>query len=543
MKHLAFSLVIFFCSLPLLAADDPQLEQEIQRLQKQTLALQDQLNHLQKQMVQQKTQEASAAKIAPKLPPSVAKASNKKTKKGTVPAEANALQPTMQISPQFHTSSVSVHSLDTDPESLEFYPTALVADQHVLTYIAGTPVVTSPYLGSRPAFDGSDYIVNISSINRDIRLMQQRRGLERAYNKIGYPIPNKPIIAISGKAEPIGTIGQAYFGATRADWNLGSNELDVAAVLNDKVEAYMALAYDASPPSVGGQRVANSSIDLNMGFVNIGDLDESPFYFTAGQLYAPFGRFSTSMVSAPLTMRLARIKTRPVIFGYKSQKDTGPFAALYGYRGDTTLGSSGVGGVNLGYILDAFKSTTEVGVSFVSSMNDSGGMQFSGSPPGTTFGGFSSITNGSENVRKVAGVGAHASISFDRYNITTEWVSSAGRFPVSDLSFDGYGAQPQALQLEGGVTFMSFDRPSSVALGYQWSKDSLALNLPQHRVSGVFNISIWKDTVESLEYRHDIDYRANQFANGIAPIGFVNANTVGSGGSSDTLLAQIGVYF
>ena len=80
-----------------------------------------------------------------------------------------------------------MHAVDSDPESVNFYPTALIVDGHVITYIAGTPVSNSTYLGDRPAFDGSDYIVNISSINRDIRLMQQRRRLYRAYESIGYP--------------------------------------------------------------------------------------------------------------------------------------------------------------------------------------------------------------------------------------------------------------------------------------------------------------------------------------------------------------------
>lgn len=442
-------------------------------------------------------------------------------------------------------ASIPVDSkkIDADPESVDFYPTALVADNHVLTYIAGTPVISAPYLGSRPAFDGSDYIVNISSINRDIRLMQQRRSLERAYTKMGYPLPNRPILAFSGAVIPIGSIGQPYFGATRADWNLGSDELDLAAILNDKVEGYMALAYNAAPPSGGGPRVTNSALNLNMGFVNIGDLDESPYYLTAGQLYAPFGRYSTSMISATLPMMITRIKARPFILGYKSQTDSGPFAAIYGYRGDTTLGSTGVGGVNLGYILDVFNATSEVGVSFISSLNDAQGMQTTGAPSGTMFGGFGSETNGSEYVHKIPGVGVHLTLSFDRYNITTEWVSATRPFYASDLSFDGLGAQPQAVQVEGGVTFVSFNRPSSVAAAWQWSSQALALNIPRQRINAVYNISIWKDTVESLEYRHDIDYGANHFANGAAPDGVVNTNTLGSNGTADTVMLQLGIYF
>jgi hypothetical protein len=543
MKHLAIISAIAFFILPTLTqADEAQLKLEVQRLQKQTSELQAQLARIQTQLVKQPSPHKPKSVVVPNGQTTINKAKKVKVSSRKKIVKKRVVKKPQMNSP-FHTSAITINAPDADPESLEFYPTALVADNHVLTYIAGTPVVASPYLGSRPAFDGSDYIVNISSINRDIRLMQQRRSLYRAYEKIGYPPPNSPIIALSGKAEPLGTIGRPYFGDVRGDWNLGSNELDAAAILNDKVEAYMGIAYDAAPPALGGQRVSNSAFGLNMGFVNIGDLDESPFYLTAGQLFAPFGRYSSSMVSAPLPMRLTRTKARPIILGYKSQTESGFFGALYGFRSDTTLGNSAVGGVNLGYILDVYDATSEIGASFISSIDDAGGMQVTGSAPGTTFGGFASPTNGSENVHKVPGAGVHASISYDRYNLTTEWVTSLGRYHVDDLSFNGVGAQPQAAQIEGGITFMAFNRPSSVALGYQWSKDTLALNMPEHRISGVFNISIWKDTVESLEYRHDIDFGKNQYANGISAPGYTKAHTVGSGGSADTLIAQIGVYF
>lgn len=536
MKHKVFIVIIMLSSCRLFAATQPdQLQQELQRLQQQTAQLQAQISQLQKQMVVAK-QKPHPAKAPSKPSASIKTETNPINTGLSTPAK---LLPTQPI----HNTPVTVHTLDATPESLEFYPTALVANEHVMTYIAGTPVVSSPYLGARPAFDGSDYIVNISSINRDIRLMQQRRRLYRAYESIGYPHPNVPIIALSGKVEPIATVNQPVVGATTGDITLGSGELDIAAVLNDKVEAYIGIAYDESPPAVGGQRIANSAFNLNMGFVNIGDLDESPFYFTGGQLFVPYGRFSTAMVSAPLTMLMARTKSRPFILGYKSQKDTGMFAALYGFSSDTTMGSSAAGGLNLGYIYGRGDVTGEVGASFLSSLNDSGGMQRNGSQPGTTFGGFSSPSNGSENVKKIPGVGAHWNMSFDRYNLTAEWVASMHAFRTQDLSFNDHGASPQAGQLEAGMTFMSFHRPSSLGIDYQWTRDALALNLPQQRISAVYNISIWKDTIESLEYRHDINYKLGQYANGAAPAGIVNANTLGTGGSSDTVLAQIGVFF
>lgn len=528
MKHKILFVIIMFCSFPLFAnadQDSEHLQQELQKLQQQTRVLQ--------QKVARLSHEKKHEKTSTKQP-------LKKIKQPKKARHANKVSQGV-----YHSSVVSVHTLNSDPASVEYNPAALIADDHVVTYIAGMPIVSSPYLGARPAFDGSDYLVNISSINRDIRLMQQRRRLYRSYEQMGYEKPNLPILTISGKVEPIATIGKPYVGATKGDLSLGSDELDVAAAVNDKVEAYMALAYISAPSNFVAQRVANSSLNLNMGFVNIGDLDESPFYFTAGQLFVPFGRYSTAMISPPLTMLLSRTKTRPVIVGYKSQAETGPFIAGYGYRGDTTLGSTGVGGVNAGYVYDTGVYNGEVGISYISSMNDAGGMQINGAAadPGGNFGGFGSITNGSENVEKVPAIDLHAILAWDRFSLTAEWVTSIGRFRPQDLSFDGRGAQPQALQLEGGLTFMSFDKPSSFNVSGQWSKNALALNLPEWRINATYNISIWKDTVESLEYRHDIDYGLNQYANGAAPPGLVNTNTYGTGHGADTLLAQIGVYF
>ena len=529
MKYKAFFLVASMSCSPMTAiADNTQLQQEIQQLQKQTQALQSQLAQLQKKLVTQTTPEKNTTVQPKKI------ASKHKTAK-TPAHKAKACN--------VHDSVVTVKSLNNDPAAVEVNPAALIADGHVVTYISGMPVVTSPYLGAFPAFDGSDYIVNISSINRDVRLLQQRRTLYESFKRMGYSQPNLPIIAISGKAEPAGSWHQSTFGQTKGDWTLGSSELDVAASVNNSVEAYLALAYDESPPSIGGPRVSNSALNLNMGFVNIGDLTKTPFYFTAGQLYVPFGRFSTSMISAPLTMRMGRTKARPFIFGYKSPYSSGPFAAAYAYKSDTTLGNSAVGGLNLGYVFNVGSAAGEIGGSMISSLDDVAGLQVTGSRVGTTFGGFASPTNGSELVHKVPGAGVHASMGIDRYSLTAEWISSLGRFHPEDLSFNGKGAQLQSGQFEAGITFMMFDRPSSVSAGYQWSKDTLALNLPEHRISGVYNISIWKDTVESLEYRHDIDFGRNQYANGAAPNGVVNANTVGTGGTADTVLLQIGVYF
>lgn len=574
------------------AEDNAVLEKEIAQLRQQTLALQTRLNHLQNKLTDDKPAEApkkragrnlEQPKTAPTLPkrPGDQPARTQSTAPNPsslvsiedhtthsltaiahsvdtpkTPEEARAAAKTPRLTTEraagtdgetepFHSTIVSVHTLKKTKQSKEdsaksavVYPTALVADGRVITYIAGTPVVSAPFLGERPAFDGSDYIVNISSINRDQRLMQQRRKLYHAYEQIGYPDPNRPILALSGKVVPDATFNQSFYGANSSDINLGETELDVAAALSSTVEGFIGIVYDNAPPSVGGQRVSNSAFGLSLGFINIGNLDKSPFYFTAGQLYAPFGRYSTSMVSGTLPMLVGRTLTRPIIFGYQSRGNAGFYAQGFGYESDTTEGSSAAGGFNVGYSIDRGLVNADLGVSYISTLADSLGMQ-SNNLSSPEFGGFAAPGNGSETVAKTPGVDLHATLSLDRYNFTAEWLDATQAFRPQDLSYNGYGAQPQAGQLEASVTFVVFDRPATVGAGYQWTNQALALNIPAKRGIGVFNISIWRNTVESLEYRYDIDYGANKFANGAGG----TQDMYGTGKSANSVTAQIGVYF
>ena len=76
-------------------------------------------------------------------------------------------------------------------------------------------------------------------------------------------------------------------------------------------------------------------------------------------------------------------------------------------------------------------------------------------------------------------------------------------------------------------------------MGYNWSGQSLALQVPEQRISATLNVSWWRDTVEALEFRHDIDYSSSDYASGIGAV----ANTNGTGHSSDTVSALLAIYF
>lgn len=408
----------------------------------------------------------------------------------------------------------------------------------IIKYFGGTPIVTSPYLGVRSEFDGHDLIVNISSSNEDLRMLRHQKNLEDAFIKRGDTFPEHPLVDVSGKLEGMGLYQWPYSGTDRHDINLKSAELDAAIHVNRFIIGYMAITYDNAPPRFFSQRTSNSRFFLNKGFITVGHLQTQPWYFTIGQLYVPFGRYSSSMLSSPLPLTLGRVKGRTVLLGYSPASDNHIMMSAFAFNGDTSQHDEFQGGANLAYVFHSGDWSGEVGASVLSNLADADGMQSTGNP---AFPGFGASASTEVIMHRVPGVGAHLNFSYGRHGFVAEYVGAVRRFNGNDLSFNGSGARPWAINLEYAYRFKIKTKPSSLAFGYGHSAEALALGIPCNMIVAAFNVAIWRDTIATLEYRHDINYSNGSTAfgrGGVAPY-----PTAGLGKSQDTLTAQFGVYF
>jgi hypothetical protein len=296
-------------------------------------------------------------------------------------------------------------------------------------------------------------------------------------------------------------------------------------------------------------RTPNSRLFVNKGFIIIGDFTKSPFYATMGQFYVPFGTYSTTMVSSPLTKILARTQARALLLGYKQQAPNSFYASTYVFKGDSHAGAKdhiNNGGINVGY---SFKTNShfniDVGAGVITNMADSVGMQDTGNEP--MFGGFGDSSEsdlgigfGDEqlehrvpayDVHTILGVGSN-------FQVIGEYISATKSFAAEDLSINGHGAKPKAANVELVYTLPMFTKPTSISVGYGMTKDALAIGLPAKRYSFVINRSFWKSTLESLEFRHDIDYGDSNTSSGSAIAG-----PSGTGKASNTITAQFDYYF
>jgi hypothetical protein len=410
----------------------------------------------------------------------------------------------------------------------------------------GTPAFSSPYIGINSAYDGSDLIVNESSVNLDYRLLKQRQALEENLEKKGVDLPKHPVVEFSGKLEAQALYNRPHPGGNDTiDFDLATAALDAFIGFNPWVYGFIDLQYDNSPTASNATRVTNSRVFLRQGFVNIGNTEHTPFYASIGQLFVPFGQYSSYLVSAPLTQIMGRTKERAVVLGYRPTE--GFYGTGYVFKGNTDIKRDIEGGGSLGIHETFGKLDADASVGIISNIAESEGMQSNGAPSNIPFSGFGRDMTTELLVHSVPGMNIRGSLSDGPYNLFAEYVRAIKKFDPTDMSFGHVGdpmlmgAEPQAFHLEGVYSFYIYGKPSTLSLGWDFTKQALALMLPSYRLSATLNVSPWKDTIASIEYRHDFGYGQDTRATGgkLTPVGGFGPLAQ----NDDALTFQFGVYF
>ena len=368
-------------------------------------------------------------------------------------------------------------------------------------------------------------------------MLEQRQKLENFLLDHGQPIPEHPLVDISGKVEGNAYSLWPYAGDQTGDIDLASAQLDVAAQINSWATAFMSLKYDPSAPFFLVQRSANSRVFLENGFLTIGSFNHSPFYFTMGQVFVPFGRYSSHMLSAPLPFFIGRTKARVAMLGYRQGAD-GFYGSIYGFRGDSFGPSHTQGGANLGYRYVNDRVNLYVASGLIANIADAGGMQAAAA---AGFIGFGATPATQMLEHRVPGFDIHGGLSVGKFDFIAEFLTATRAFSIADMTFNGDGARPKAFNLEGAYHFGLFGHPSSIAVGYGHSSEALALGLPRHRFIVAVNTSFWRDTIETLEFRHDENYAVGSTASGAAIPVLIAPGTLGE--SMDIITGQVSVYF
>lgn len=372
-------------------------------------------------------------------------------------------------------------------------------------------VSVSNYTGVEPNYDGSNLIVNNPGVNNDLALLKLRQAEIEYYEKSGQSYSGDPKLIFSGEVEGTSVYTTPYPGtAAGTNFNLTDAELDTFVEGNRWVSGYMTFGYNSGSDGEANS-VNNSELQLGQGYITIGDLTTAPVYGSAGQMYVPFGRYTSYMVSTPSSKTLGRIQTRAINLGYHSNdSEITPFAAIYGFQGANEIDGNPASnndvesyGSNAGLSFSKGDYSGMLGMSYTSNIAESAGLQGDGTSSGFAE---TSIT---ENLSKrVPGADVYGQIGYGNYVLLAEFVKATTQFDANDLSYNGQGAQPEALDVEAVYSF-EFWRPSYVALAYGESWQALSLGVPKKNFGATYSIAIWRNTALSFELMHNIGYSAS----------------------------------
>lgn len=405
-------------------------------------------------------------------------------------------------------------------------------------------VSIGPYIGVNPEYNGWELVVSSGSINKDVSLLTVRQKQRANYAAKGLTNMEQPRLIFSGYLEGQASYQENYTGDNTSDINLTAAELDSFIEASQWLTGFAAFIYDDGSNDQA-DRVNNSNMELSQGFITIGDLDRSPFYSSIGQMYVPFGSYTSYMITDPLTKTLGRIKARALLVGYTSdQEGFSPFASTYAYQGSTEVEDDNTNdqihqyGFNVGTNLTKNDWFARFGTSYTSNIAESSGMQ-GDSSDSCDFVGFGQSSTTENLAKDVPGVDLYALVARNGYSFISEYTTATTKFDANDLSFNGEAAQPQALDVQLVREFNHWNRPNFIALDYGQSWQALALGVPERNVGATYGISVWEHTILSLEWMHNWGYSAGSTATGAGMP--VDESQVGESYNSATL--QLDMYF
>lgn len=546
MRHqltpLALSILLGIAATPVYAAanNNQDITARTRSLEQQLSQVQHELAALKSDMKVQR--HATAKAISHRTTPSLA--TNMSTERANV-AEVDAVDAAEEKRPDETTTPSGPQ--DLPQAGLQYIP--IDFDVPGQSFVS-----TGPYIGTQLQYSGSNLIINNPNINEDVSLLNLRKNINQRLEALGLKHPeDHSHLLLSGIVE--GGAGFRQVGGKRnsSDIDLTSAGIDAYILAPSSwTSGLISLNYDNSVGSQEGSlnnnsRVLNSRLFVSKAFIVIGDFMKSPMYGTIGQMYVPFGTYSSTMISSPLTKLMARVQTRAVLFGFQQQTKNALYGSTYIFRGDSGAGSTSRinnGGINVGYRFKGESYSGDVGGGFIGNIADAQGMQATGSGSNSiplVFDGFGGI-NGSGNEKlahRVPAVDLRGLFSIgNSIDLLAEYIVTTTSFSAHDLTMKSHTARPQALNAEAVYTFEAFAKPTSIAIGYGMTKMAVALGLPAQRYALTLNTSWWRNTLQSLEFRHDINYAESAYSTGSEVVG-----PTPSGRSDNVLTAQFDIYF
>lgn len=244
-------------------------------------------------------------------------------------------------------------------------------------------------------------------------------------------------------------------------------------------------------------------LEIDEGFITVGDTETFPLFLTAGKLTLPFGLFETSMISDSLTQEIGEIKTYAGVLGVEWQ---GLYASTFIYDGSTIDGDDGgrdlkVFGAGAGYLYEEDDVVFMAGGGWVENIADADS--------------FSEFLDEDNLHLKDSTPGAvvYSLLEYGPYTLVAEYVAALEHIEVIDEDEAVDLGRSEAWNTEISYSIEIEDVEVVTALTYGQS-ESLGDLLPKKRLGGGVTVFPRPYLKLAVEYLREYDYSVSKGGTG-----------------------------
>jgi len=263
---------------------------------------------------------------------------------------------------------------------------------------------------------------------------------------------------------------------TSSDLGLATVEIGLDGTIAEGVGVHILMLHEED----------DTPLEIDEGTITLSNVADIPLSLTAGQMYLPFGKFESNMVSDPLTLEIGETRESTVALGYELDGIYGSFYVFNGNSENSTDDNASDFGLNLGYTTN----TLDIGVSYLSSFAETDTMQ-------------DSVNSAGDNAP--GAIGIHAIISMGPVQIIAEYVSAMDKFDAEDFSFEGNDSRPSAYSAEVGYTMSFMGKETTLAASVQGTKQAANAELAESRIMLGLSSALKDNTSLSIEFMNESD--------------------------------------
>jgi len=279
----------------------------------------------------------------------------------------------------------------------------------------------------------------------------------------------------------------------QSDISLTTVEIGLGVEVNDWVNLELVYLYE--DPSFGEE----TSVDLDVGAMTIGNTGKFPFYLTIGKMFVPFGALLTHfpddpLIDQPVTLCFAETSEKAVLAGFEH---SGFAVSGYAFNGDVDEEGANNSIESFGFDANYTFCREDrwnimVGASYLSNLADSDGFEEMLDDAGI------------DEIRHyVDGGAAYLHAEYDGLFFDAEYMTALDEFKPDEVAREnGDGAEPRVWNFEAGYNW-NWGKNLEIALKYAGSDEAEALGFPEDRYGINFNQELFDGVTASVGYLHD----------------------------------------